>query len=309
MYLLFITHIMNTDEVLSKLKDMDLSKYPYFEIKELIRQIGEIGFVIVTYHPGKPIFRVRPGGGYMKRDCVSYKPQEYNTTCQRASTPNRTMFYGTVVSDGECMELARITGAAEACSLLRAGEESIGQQQITFSRWVVSKDINLVAIVSSEDFVTKNTLFEDLNSAYANYLNSFPDKKDRLNKISNFFAQEFSRKIIGPDYNYLLSAIFTEIIVEQGYDGVVYPSVQASGLALNVAIKPETVDSSLRLEVVGEGRIYKNKKSTYIRSETSCKVENERADFVYETIKNEISMEECLRRVNVNSLNDLPEVK
>ena len=265
--------------------------------------------MIVTYHHGKPIFRVRPGGGYMKRECLSYKPQEFNKTCQRASTPNRTMFYGTVVSDGECMENARITGVAEACSLLRAGEESIGQQQITFSQWVVSKDINLVAIVSNKDFVTKNTLLKELNCAYDNYLNEFPEKKDRLNKISNFFAEEFSRKIIGPDYNYLLSAIFTEIVVEQGYDGVVYPSVQASGLALNVAIKPEAVDTSLRLEVVGEWRIYKNKKSTYILSETSCKVENERADFVYETTKNEISMEECRRRMNVNSLNDLPEVK
>lgn len=300
---------MNTDEVLSKLKDMDLSKYPYFEIKELIRQIGEMGFVIVTYHSGKPIFRVRPGGGYMKRESLSYKPQEFNKTCQRASTPNRTMFYGTVVSDGEPLELARLTGAAEACSLLRAGKESIGQQQITFSRWVVSKDINLVAIVSNKDFVTKNTLLKELNYAYDNYLNEFPEKKDRLNKISNFFAEEFSRRNMGPDYNYLLSAIFTEIVVEQGYDGVVYPSVQASGLALNVAIKPETVDSSLRLDVVGEGKIYKNKMSTYIRSETSYKVKDEKADFVYESVKSEISIAECLKRVNVKSLDDLPEIK
>ena len=219
------------------------------------------------------------------------------------------MFYGTVVSDGECMEYARITGAAEACSLLRAGEESIGQQQITFSRWRVSKDINLVAIVSNKDFATKNTLLKELNCAYDKYLNEFPEKKDRLNKISTFFAEEFSRKNIGPDYNYLLSAIFTEVVVEQGYDGVVYPSVQASGLALNVAIKPETVDSSLRLDVVGEGRIYKNRTTTYIRSETSCIVENEKADFEYKPVKTEITIEDCLQRVNVNSIEELPEIK
>ena len=300
---------MNTDVVLSKLKDMDLSKYPYFEIKELIRQIGEVGFVIVTYHPNKPIFRVRSGGGYMKRECLSYKPQGLNKTCQRASTPNRTMFYGTVVSDGECLVNARITSAAEACSLLRAGEDSIGQQQITFSRWLVTKDINLVAIVSNKDFLTENILFKELTFAYDSYLNKFPEKKNDLNKISNFFAREFSRKNMGADYNYLLSAIFTEIVVEQGYDGVVYPSVQTSGLALNVAIKPEVVDSSLRLDTVGEGRIYKNRKSVYIRSETICKVENEKADFKYKPVETEITIEDCLRRVNVDSIEELPEIK
>lgn len=303
----FITYVMNIDELLSKLKDMDLSRYPYFEIKELIRQIGEIGFVVITYHPGKAVFRVRPGRGYMKRDSVSYCPQEHNTICRRASTPNSTMFYGTVVPDGECMESARITGAAEACSLLRAGNESIGHQQITYSRWVVSNDINLVAIVSSKDFVTKNTLFQDLNSAYENYLNNFPDKKDRLNKISNFFAQEFSRENTGPDYNYLISAIFTEIVVEQGYDGVVYPSVQTSGLALNVAIKPTTVDSSLRLEVVGECTLYKNKDKAFINSNTVCKEPDNGNDFVYRPSSVNEKLEVCLERVGVTSLNDLPE--
>lgn len=114
---------------------------------------------------------------------------------------------------------------------------------------------------------------------------------------------------MGADYNYLLSAIFTEIVVEQGYDGVVYPSVQASGLALNVAIKPEVVDSSLRLDTVGEGRIYKNRKSVYIRSETICKVENEKADFKYKPVETEITIEDCLRRVNVDSIEELPEIK
>ncbi len=101
------------DEVrnaLQKLSKLDLSTSSCDEAKSLIRQFGKIGTIIETLHEGKVIVRARPnynGERFHKRSELSYRPQEYNKTFQRASTPNRTMFYGTsipdMIQDGESL--------------------------------------------------------------------------------------------------------------------------------------------------------------------------------------------------------------
>ena len=46
---------MNKQTIINRLEALDLSQYPYFEIKELIRDLGKVGFIIFTLHPGKTI--------------------------------------------------------------------------------------------------------------------------------------------------------------------------------------------------------------------------------------------------------------
>ena len=50
---------MNKQTIINRLEALDLSQYPYFEIKELIRDLGKVGFIIFTLHPGKTITRAR----------------------------------------------------------------------------------------------------------------------------------------------------------------------------------------------------------------------------------------------------------
>ena len=44
---------MDKQTIINRLEALDLSQYPYFEIKELIRELGNVGFIIFTLHPGK----------------------------------------------------------------------------------------------------------------------------------------------------------------------------------------------------------------------------------------------------------------
>ena len=53
---------MNKQTIINRLEALDLSQYPYFEIKELIRDLGKVGFIIFTLHPGKTITRARCDG-------------------------------------------------------------------------------------------------------------------------------------------------------------------------------------------------------------------------------------------------------
>ena len=39
---------MNKQTIINRLEALDLSQYPYFEIKELIRDLGKVGFIIFT---------------------------------------------------------------------------------------------------------------------------------------------------------------------------------------------------------------------------------------------------------------------
>lgn len=44
---------MNKQTIINRLEALDLSQYPYFEIKELIRDLGKVGFIILRYIPAK----------------------------------------------------------------------------------------------------------------------------------------------------------------------------------------------------------------------------------------------------------------
>ena len=39
---------MDKQTIINRLEALDLSQYPYFEIKELIRELGNVGFIIFT---------------------------------------------------------------------------------------------------------------------------------------------------------------------------------------------------------------------------------------------------------------------
>lgn len=254
---------MSIQTTLDKLRALDLSKYPYYVVKELFRDFGQVGFVVFTLHPGKVVTRARLGSGYVNKSDLSYKPQNYNDKCQRASTPYSTMFYGTIVDGDNTLDGTRLIAASECSQLLRGGKDTSGIEKITFGRWQVTKDINLVSIVHEDVFseVKNNILLNELRGACETFSKKFPDIKDDNDSIAKFLTEEYSKPDAINDYDYFLSAVFSDFIVSDlGYDGVVYPSVQAGGqIGLNVAIKPNTVDENMRLDVIGESTLYKNK--------------------------------------------------
>ncbi|MEO6979271.1 MAG: hypothetical protein ABI113_12860, partial [Mucilaginibacter sp.] len=79
---------------ISRLKILDLSEYPGKDVAGHLSKFGSIGSIDYYLHPGKKIIRARPhnnDGPFKERHLLSYKPQQYNTTYQRGSTPERTM--------------------------------------------------------------------------------------------------------------------------------------------------------------------------------------------------------------------------
>lgn len=254
---------MDKQTIINRLEALDLSQYPYFEIKELIRELGRVGFIIFTLHPGKTITRARCDGGLKTVSDLSYKPQQYNKQCQRASTPMRTMFYGCIVPEEQNIIDTRFISACESSSLIRGGIGTSGEQTITFGKWEVIKDIDLLVVIHKDYFCNAdNSLLEELKSAYEVFLMKYPELANDIDITAKYFAKEFSKKNEDEaDYNYLISAIFTEVVTtDHALDGVMYPSVQAGGrLGFNVAITPDAVDKKMKLVSAYETQIKKKR--------------------------------------------------
>lgn len=299
---------------LDSLGKLELSKYPYDECKKLIGQFGKFGCIFVTLHEGKILMRARPNFGderFTSKCQLTYKPQQFNKTFQRASTPHRTMFYASMIPENlppEENQNTRIIGAYEALPWLRQNDKK-GYQRITYGKWVVTKDIRLIAIVQHEDFLKASSYTRELNGAFKAFTSEYPELEEETIAIADFFAKEFAKSETHHDFDYLISAIFTETVVDNGIDGVLYPSVRVGGQGFNVAIRPETADANLELVVAGECSMYKNYKDTFVDNDNIVELNPNQTNFEMLPVEKpyHVGQEESLRMVGLNSMDELKE--
>jgi len=117
------------------------------------------------------ITRALEGVNYSKSD-LSYKPQNLNTKYQRASTPNKTMFYGAIVHNDDELINTRAITLSECSKLAREGKESMGVERFTFGRWKVINDIELIAIIPLSVYpdVKNNPLLTEIMNVYSSFI-------------------------------------------------------------------------------------------------------------------------------------------
>jgi len=291
-------------KTLNKLSRLDLQKYPVIEIEKYLSEIGTTAQIGYTLHPGNSILRARPNKAdseiFKTRSQLKYRPQVYNTTFQRASTPNETMFYGSVVPEQTAttdIDNARAIACFEAASTFRNNFFS-SIEKITFSRWEVIQDINLVMVAYSPNFLRQGSILTELNQTFQNEVGSINPELLKRSLIANeFLSQQFSKATIREDYDYLISAIYTDQIVKQGFDGVFYPSVKADGRGYNVCLTKDCTDTKLKLHAAGEGKIIKCGYKTEIINLAEVLIEDEAKEFNFTQIPQEHSADEIWQKL------------
>lgn len=299
---------MEITSIIEQLKNLDLSTYPKDEILSLFKQVGKIGHVVITFHKGKSVMRARPnynGERFERKNDYSFKPQECNITYQRASTPKQTMFYATTIPDtllpGE-LDNMRVIGLAETIPMLREKSKS-GYQKISFGKWVVHDDIHLLAIVQKDSYAKESSYTKELADAYKEFIATTPkDVLERSLAYTTFLADEFSKEDIKGDYDYIISALFSELTTQRGLDGIFYPSVRVGGKGFNIAITPEAT-KKMGLYVAGECSIYKLKDHTVVSNDAIVELNGTEEEFKLVEIDNH--QEKCLAQLGVSSINDL----
>ncbi len=291
----------------NSLKELTLSSYPVKDIKSVFEKFGVIGIIKIPLNEGKSIIRARPNENepFNKISELSYKPAKYNTRYQRASTPNTTMFYGCVAPDNIVNDEPyneKVTAIYEASKLLRQGIIE-GEEKITFSRWIVKKDFSLVAIVYHKDFIDKYSHTRELSTAHQNFLKLHPNVREKSMLVTEFIASEFAKNEIQSDFDYLISALFTEKVLSLGFAGVYYPSVRTEGQGINVAIAPHFVENNMEPVFAGECTLYKKGNCSVLDNDKICELNAERKDFTFGPIEPwcHKGREECYKILNKES--------
>ena len=294
----------NLYKVLNKLSRLDLKSYPVKEIETYLNEIGTTAQIGYTLHPGNSILRARPNNDdaeiFKTRSQLKYRPEEFNTTFQRASTPNETMFYGSVVPEQMAstdIDNARAIACFEAASTFRNNFFS-SIEKISFSRWEVIQDINLVMVAYSPNFLRQGSILTELNQTFKNKIGSLDAELLKKSLVANeFLSQQFSKAIIRDDYDYLISAIYTDQIVKRGFDGVFYPSVKADGRGYNVCLTKNCTDTKLKLHAAGEGKIIKCGYNTEIINLAEVLIKDESLEFEFTPIPQNHTVDEIWQKL------------
>ena len=265
---------MKHNEVIKKIENLDLTSYPHTEVKSLLKELGKIGTIITTLHKGKRIIRARINENskpFKNISELSFKPQEFNTTYQRASTPDNTMFYGSIVPEilgKNEPDTARFTTLLELSDFVR-DTETVGMQKITFSVWEVVEDLHLVSLIHHKNFDRPTDLSKQLQQDFLTFIEEYPELKKSSIETTQFIGEQFAKPVaVDKDYDYLISAVYTKLITEFGYDGVLYPSVRLAGEGINIAVSPQNINTKIRFVHSGESTIYKNKMNVFVGNDT-----------------------------------------
>ena len=244
---------MTNVDVIKALRSLDLSSYPYDEVKTLVSKFAP-KILGIWIPKGQLIERIRPDTDVFERKGVSYRPAEHNTKPQRATLPGKTAFYGTLSHMVEPTWNTRYVSLLEASKLYRKGPQENGGETYTWSRWMVADKIHLGVVVDETVFAsaTHNPLLQMARQEWIKG-KAFTDGAMQSDEYNTFVVSQFS-KMVSNDYEYIVSATIAEMMMDASkFDGVIYPPVQAAGdYGMNVAIRPDVVNSKLMLTDVSE---------------------------------------------------------
>jgi len=170
-------------------------------------------------------------------------------------------------------------------------------------RWIVHEDLNLIEIIHKDSYFHANSFTCELVEAFNIASKTVPtDLLEKSLTIQTYLAEEFSKEEINGDYDYMISAIFSEIAVKKGYDGIFYPSVRVQGQGFNIAITPEAT-KKLGLYVAGECSIYKIKDHTIVGNDAIIELDGEQESFEMAQLQGH--QEEILAKLGIGSLEEL----
>ncbi len=253
------------DNIIKSLNSLHYETCSEQEIYNLFISLGTGSAILANYYPAinkyPPNFFTRATiynpnlETITKVSRLSYPPAEINYRFggyQRASTPYKSMFYGTRLQSLEPNDLYSSIKTCLKETIVDYNELLKDGKKVMISLWQTVSQIKLFAIFQNDQFLLKNIHMAEVNEAYQLWLTSTPKNlQEDTHKILNFIAEHFSIPV-GRDYHlYKPSAVISQYLIDRlamfnhYIDGVVFPSTKVEGQELNIAIKPMSADFKL----------------------------------------------------------------
>lgn len=288
-----------------ELKALDLKTVDLETISQILVKVSSgFGATRAKLYPNTYIARMLSGWGLNIPSGVTYnKNARYSPHYQRMTLPGDVVFYGCISNDQHKLENTRAICIAECSKLARAGVTSIGIEHFTSALWLNMRPLKIMT------FITDNT-FPAIRGSYIEaFREQFRKNKPNLTleqlEMAYFLDAEFTKIVQdGEDWNYKITALLAHDIfatLPNDEDAIIYPSIQMGGQAgMNIAIRPEVVDSSMRVDYISEISFYKY-------HEKACVI----TDQVYDSQRHPLPTIFCpesviCQKIGVESLSVLP---
>ena len=278
---------MTIPEIIYKLKSFNLETANTNEIKTLLQQLGDIMLLGIEIPVGDSIIRGVADTSYEKgrfyESDISYISDSKIIPAEnRASIKGHATFYGATTKTDE--SFCQTICIFECSNILKLPQDNntYYEEYITMGKWRVVKPITLIALAHSKDFHSKNPELFNMHKSFLEFSDTFPDKKDNILLIAEYFAEEFSKQVKDDErYNYKISNLFAETLYERGAQGLIYPSVKGEGRGFNVVFTKNTVDNCLTLEKVLVHRVQKRNSECVVLPYLFCNSFHEDGKFKY----------------------------
>lgn len=237
-------------DAIDELCQLNLDNCTTESIQAALCKLGAIPAPIRDIHKGSLIYRASNLGLDEKINDVkrlSYCPAKKNKTFQRASTPQQTMFYGTIgnLAEESYQMNCEMLAMQESCPLFRDLPIVDGIYRVAVSKWRVLDTISLITLMNPDD-TNKSKRLNEMVQDLLVYIKANVDKfsEEDVVYFQKFMCEQFTRSV-NNNNQYKISALFTLEAIRK-YDGVIWQSSVAIDEKLNdtlcVAIKPKTVD-------------------------------------------------------------------
>lgn len=258
---------MAVDQIISKLKGLNLQVTSGYEVKNIMGGLGLTGVMGVDINPGRVIIRaVHDESPYSpvprgREELISYiRDSKIIPRDNRASFEGESFFYGCICEKD--IYQCRTQAVYEVFPIESPNSKSeLDESYVTVGLWQVEKPFKVAAIAHHKDFFGKNEWMKLLHEPFLKFCSTYPEHEKDFLTIADFISSEFAKEVGEKErYNYRISAAYSKIATEFGFEGIMYPSAKGKGEGLCIAIPPNTVDRCLKWYEVLVFRVKTNKK-------------------------------------------------
>ena len=241
------------EELITVIKSFDKIE-SYFSYPFIKNALNEILFPVpkCIIPKGKRLIRGRVHKNhenfFLKISDISYHREPFLIKdFGRANEPCQSIFY---CSDNE------VTAYIETCTIAREDLDK-DSEMITWGIWEVAKDIDISYVIGSPEIPTENQTLNSLTQTFIKFINNNLEDKEQLLLLHDFLSKQFQIEAKGHHSLYKISCAYSNWIYNQKFidnsnnefeaAGIMYKSSIWPKEGMNIALKSEIVDSSLKL--------------------------------------------------------------
>jgi len=268
-----IPKIDDLKKSIKKLKECDLSKIGFRKLWQILEnEFGIIPFLkrdLVNVEVDRVRINRNIGEIFTAENQISYREDVKNIEkFGRANSPFQSMFYG-AISTKE-IKYSRITSLIETSEIFRDipnNRMTDAYFLMTLGKWTITKPITVIDLIFNKKNIED---IEDIKISHEKgrkiIAEQYPKNVEQIELILEFFSDEFAKENIKTHNDYKISCIYSHIALNQGINGIIYPSVRTKALGYNIALTPSSVDYCLNLTKAAMFKVEKVKDNTFVKN-------------------------------------------